>query len=183
FRSGHVDPETATAEVEPGCVHATLQAAAAPHGLRFGPDPSTHSRCTVGGMIGNNACGSRALGYGRTADNVRALDVVTVGGERLRLGSKQQPDSATLDALRDVVQRNLPTIRTRFGAFSRQISGYSLEHLLPENGFDAASFMAGTEGTLAVTLGAQVTLVPAPPVRHLLVLGYGSMAEAADNVP
>src|SRR5699024_5340079 len=83
---GPVDPDTATAEVEPRCVHATLQAAAAPHGLRFGPDPSTHSRCTVGGMIGNNACGSRALGYGRTADNVRALDVVTVGGERLQIG-------------------------------------------------------------------------------------------------
>ena len=66
-------------------VQASLQRAAAPYGLRFGPDPSTHNRCTIGGMIGNNACGPRALGYGKTADNVVALDVVTGSGERLRL--------------------------------------------------------------------------------------------------
>src|SRR3954469_19038058 len=71
-----VDPGTRTAVVEPGVVQAVLQAAARPHRLRFGPDPSTHNRCTVGGMIGNNACGSRALGYGRTSDNVVGLDVV-----------------------------------------------------------------------------------------------------------
>src|SRR3712207_1671067 len=82
-----VDPEARTAVVEPGVVQAALQAAARPHGLRFGPDPSTANRCTVGGMIGNNACGSRALGYGRTSDNVVALDVVTGGGDRLAPGS------------------------------------------------------------------------------------------------
>src|ERR671920_392523 len=81
-----VDPETRTAWVEPGVVQSVLQAAAAPHGLRFGPDPSTHNRCTIGGMIGNNACGPRALGYGKTADNVVALQVVTGSGERVRFG-------------------------------------------------------------------------------------------------
>src|SRR5690606_32871946 len=82
----HVDPERRTARVDPGAVHAVLQRAARPHGLRFGPDPSTHTRCTIGGMIGNNACGSRALAYGRTVDNVEALDVLTVDGRQLRLG-------------------------------------------------------------------------------------------------
>src|SRR5919107_5041191 len=80
-----VDAEARTATVEPGLVQAALQTAARPHGLRFGPDPSTHNRCTSGGKIGNNACGSRALGYGRTSDNVVALDVVTGGGARLDL--------------------------------------------------------------------------------------------------
>ena len=79
-----IDAEARTARVEPGVVQASLQVAAAPHGLRFGPDPSTHTRCTIGGMIGNNACGPRALGYGKTADNVVALDVITGSGERLR---------------------------------------------------------------------------------------------------
>ena len=179
-----IDPERRTAEVEPGTVHATLQRAAARHGLRFGPDPSTHTRCTVGGMIGNNACGSRALGYGRTADNVVALDVVSGGGERLSLGrDRARPSSALLDALDETVAAQLATIRTEFGRFTRQVSGYSLEHLLPERGRDAATFLAGSEGTLAVVLGATVRLVEDAPHRALAVLGYASMAEAADAVP
>ena len=178
-----IDPEAGSATVAPGAVHATLQRAAQRHGLRFGPDPSTHTRCTVGGMIGNNACGSRALGYGRTADNILGLDVVTVGGERLRLARGDSPESVTLTRLREVVTGGLGTIRTEFGRFGRQVSGYSLEHLLPERGFDVSTFLAGSEGTLAVTLGATVRLVRDPPHRQLLVLGYPSMAVAADNVP
>ncbi|MGH3424165.1 MAG: FAD-binding and (Fe-S)-binding domain-containing protein, partial [Nocardioidaceae bacterium] len=178
-----IDPDSGTAQVEPGAVHATLQRAASAHRLRFGPDPSTHNRCTVAGMIGNNACGSRALGYGRTADNVASLDVVTIGGERLRLQRGRPPASATLDNLRDVVSDGLETVRTEFGTFGRQVSGYSLEHLLPENAFDVSTFMAGTEGTLAVTVGAEVRLVRDPEFRRLLVLGYRSMADAADDVP
>lgn len=178
-----VDVEARQATVEPGTIHATLQRAVAGHGLRFGPDPSTHTRCTVGGMIGNNACGSRALAYGRTADNIRDLDVVTFGGERLLLRRGDSPESPTLDRLRSVVAGDLGTIRQEFGTFGRQVSGYSLEHLLPENGFDVSTFMAGTEGTLAVILGATVRLVEDPPHRRLLLLGYRDMAEAADNVP
>ncbi|EFQ81855.1 FAD binding domain protein [Aeromicrobium marinum DSM 15272] len=178
-----IDREAATARVDPGVVHAVLQRAAAPHGLRYGPDPSTHTRCTVGGMIGNNACGNRALGYGRSADNVSALEVVTAGGERLRLGSGPAPTSATLDRLRAEVGQRLAMVRTEFGTFGRQVSGYSLEHLLPERGFDVASFLAGTEGTLALVTGATVDLVRDPSWRHLVVLGYATMAEAADHVP
>ncbi|MCW2811217.1 MAG: FAD/FMN-containing dehydrogenase, partial [Friedmanniella sp.] len=141
-----IDPETRTARVQPGVVQSVLQAAAAPYGLRFGPDPSTHNRCTIGGMIGNNACGPRALGYGRSADNVVALDIVTGTGERLHLdGTQTAADSPVLAGLEKLVATNLATIRTEFGTFGRQVSGFSLEHLLPENGFGVAKFLAGTE--------------------------------------
>jgi FAD/FMN-containing dehydrogenase/Fe-S oxidoreductase len=178
-----IDRDTRTARIEPGIVLADLQRAARPYGLRFGPDPSTHNRCTVGGMIGNNACGSRALGYGRTSDNVTALDVVTGAGERLRLAESAVDSSPTLSALRDVVAGNLATIRTEFGRFGRQVSGYSLEHLLPERGFDVTKAFVGTEGTLGVVLGATVRLVPTPPATILVALGYADMASAADAVP
>ena len=178
-----LDVEARSATVEPGTVHATLQRAASTLGLRFGPDPSTHTRCTIGGMIGNNACGSRTLAYGRTADNILALDVVTIGGERIKLLRGDSPSSSTLDHLREVVGGGLGTIREEFGQFGRQVSGYSLEHLLPENGFDVSTFMAGTEGTLAVILESTVRLVKDPAYRRLLVLGYASMADAADHVP
>jgi FAD/FMN-containing dehydrogenase/Fe-S oxidoreductase len=177
-----VDAEARTATVQPGTVHARLQRAATSHGLRFGPDPSTHTRCTIGGMIGNNACGSRALGYGRTADNVVGLDVLTAAGERLRLGAGSAPPPA-LDDLFGLVDRHLATIRTELGRFPRQVSGYSLEHLLPERGRDAARFLVGSEGTLAVVLGATVRLVEDAPHRALAVLGYPTMFEAADAVP
>jgi FAD/FMN-containing dehydrogenase/Fe-S oxidoreductase len=167
-----IDPEARTAVVQPGVVHADLQRAAAPYGLRFGPDPSTHTRCTIGGMIGNNACGSRALGYGRTVDNVVALDVAH--------GPGAQDVEAQLAALAD---QHLAHIRTGFGRFSRQVSGYSLEHLLPENGRSLDRFLVGSEGTLGVVLGATVRLVEDETDRRLVVLGYPSMVDAADAVP
>ena len=178
-----IDVEAKTARVDPGVVHAALQRQLAGTGLRYGPDPSTHTRCTIGGMIGNNACGNRALGYGRAADNVAGLEIVTAQGEQLVVGREREASSATLDRLRGVVDANLSVIRTEFGRFSRQVSGYSLEHLLPEHGFDVASFLAGSEGTLAVITSATVDLVDDAPLRHLVVLGYPTMAEAADAVP
>jgi FAD/FMN-containing dehydrogenase/Fe-S oxidoreductase len=178
-----VDPEARVAVVEPGTVHATLQRAVAAHGLRFGPDPSTHTRCTIGGMIGNNACGSRALGYGRTVDNVERLDVVTGTGERLRLGAGTTTASPLLDDLDAVVRANLASARTEFGRFGRQVSGYAMEHLLPEHGRRVDRFLVGSEGTLSVTIGATVRLVEEPAHRALAVLGYPSMADAADAVP
>jgi FAD/FMN-containing dehydrogenase/Fe-S oxidoreductase len=178
-----VDREARTATVDPGVVQAALQTAARPHGLRFGPDPSTHNRCTVGGMIGNNACGSRALGYGRTSDNVIALDVVTGSGTRLTVGPGTGPRDGLLADLHRLVGGELATIRTEFGRFGRQVSGYSLEHLLPERGFDVARALVGSEGTLAVVLGATVRLVTDAPVRGLVVLGYPTMADAADATP
>ncbi len=184
-----VDAEERTAVAEPGTVLDSITAAAAPHGLRFGPDPSTHSRATIGGAIGNNACGSRALRYGRTADNVVALDVVTGSGTRFtarRPGRGPGPAGAgqeVLAPLTALVNDHLATVRTEFGRFTRQVSGYSLEHLLPENGTDVAKFLAGTEGTLALTLRATVRLVAAPKATALTVLGYADMAAAAEAVP
>ncbi|MCF6743785.1 FAD-binding oxidoreductase [Blastococcus sp. KM273128] len=178
-----IDAEARTATVDPGVVQAALQTAARPHGLRFGPDPSTHNRCTIGGMIGNNACGSRALGYGRTSDNVVGLDVVTGSGARLRLGPGTEPVPGVLEDLHRLVAGHLATVRTELGTFGRQVSGYSLEHLLPERGFDVARALVGSEGTLAVVLGATVRLVADAPVRGLVVLGYPSMADAADATP
>jgi len=174
-----VDAEARTATVEPGVVHATLQRAVVAQGLRFGPDPSSHSRCTVGGMIGNNACGSRALGYGRTSDNVVDLVVLLATGERIRT---TRPGSVVED-LGSLVDGHLATVRTELGRFSRQVSGYAVEHLLPEHGRDLTRFLVGSEGTLAVLLEATVRLVEDPPHRALAVLGYPSMAEAADAVP
>jgi FAD/FMN-containing dehydrogenase/Fe-S oxidoreductase len=180
-----LDPEARTARVEPGVVQSALQAVAAPHGLRFGPDPSTHNRCTIGGMIGNNACGPRALAFGKTSDNVLALEMITGSGEQITLGAPgaNHDHSASLGALKAVVQANLGTIRTEFGRFGRHVSGYSLEHLLPENRFDVTRFLAGTEGTLAVITSATVRLVADPPFKIMIALGYPTMADAADAAP
>lgn len=186
-RIAHLDPRHGAAIVEPGVVPAVLTAAAAPHRLRFGPDPSTVDRCTIGGMIGNNACGARALGYGRTADNLLGLSAITGTGERLTVATRTEADaiaaSPTLSALHRLVQANLGIIRTEFGRFSRQVSGYSLEHLLPENGFNAAAFLAGSEGTLAVVTGARLRLVAEPAHTALVALGYPDMVAAAAAMP
>ncbi|MEO8889270.1 MAG: FAD-binding oxidoreductase, partial [Jatrophihabitantaceae bacterium] len=181
-----VDPDARTAVVEPGTVLDDITAAAAPHGLRYGPDPSTHARATIGGSLGNNACGSRALKYGRTADNVVAIDLLLADGTELaarRLGRDGLlgggPIPTALDA---VVSARLELIRTEFGRFTRQVSGYSLEHLLPENGADVAKFLVGTEGTLGLIAGATVRLVQSPKAVALAVLGYRDMPAAADAV-
>ena len=178
-----LSPEQRTATVEPGVVHARLQAAAAPAGLRYGPDPSSHTRCTIGGMIGNNACGSRALGYGRTADTVRGLTVAFGTGELVSLPAGGGGGSPAARALVDLVDGHLGSVRTGFGRFSRQVSGYALEHLLPERGRRVDRFLVGSEGTLAVVLDATLDLVERPASTLLVVLGYPTMAEAADAVP
>ncbi|MGX1243686.1 FAD/FMN-containing dehydrogenase/Fe-S oxidoreductase [Streptomyces pseudovenezuelae] len=174
-----LDPASRTAVVQPGLVLDRLQDAAAPHGLRFGPDPSTHGRCTLGGMIGNNSCGSHSVAWGTTADSVHRLDVVTARGERLRLG---QGWAGAPDGLRELVDGELARLRTGFPELPRRISGYALDALLPENGADVARSFCGSEGTLGVLTEAVVQLVEAPRARALAVLGYadeGAAAEAA----
>lgn len=178
-----LDPEAGAAAVQPGVVQARLQRAAARHGLRFGPDPSTHDRCTIGGMIGNDSCGSRSLQYGRTSDNVLALDVLTGTGRRLRLAGAPDRDDPQLTALSEVTAGGLATIRTELGRFGRQVSGYALQHLLPEHGFDVRRALVGSEGTLAIVTSATVRLVRDPPHRMLAVLGFPDMVSAADATP
>ncbi|MEU6179293.1 FAD-binding and (Fe-S)-binding domain-containing protein [Streptomyces coeruleorubidus] len=172
-----LDPEARTAVVQPGLVLDRLQAAAAAHGLRFGPDPSTHSRCTLGGMIGNNSCGSHSVAWGTTADSVRELDVVTARGRRLRLG---QDWAGAPDGLRELVDGELARLRTGFPELPRRISGYALDALLPERGADVARSFCGSEGTLGVLTEAVVRLVEAPRARALAVLGYADESAAAE---
>jgi len=174
-----IDAESRTALVEPGVLLGSIQRAAAPHGLRFGPDPSTWARCTIGGMIGNNACGPRALAFGKTADNVLELEVVDGLGRRFTAGRGLDP----VPGLDRLVTENLELLRTELGPFERRISGYSLEHLLPERGRDLAKALVGTEGTVAAVLGACIRLVDMPREPVLIVLGYPDMASAADAVP
>jgi FAD/FMN-containing dehydrogenase/Fe-S oxidoreductase len=174
-----VDPESRTARVEPGVVLDDLRAAAAPHGLTFGPDPSTHSRCTLGGMIGNNSCGAHSVAWGTTLDNVVSLDVLTYDGVRRTVG----PDTELDPVLRALVDDNLAVLRTEFGRLGRQVSGYPLHHLLPERGRDLAKALVGTEGTCVTVLGATVRLVELPADPVLLVLGFADDVAAADAVP
>ncbi|MFJ8155257.1 FAD-binding and (Fe-S)-binding domain-containing protein [Streptomyces sp. NPDC094468] len=172
-----LDPVTRTAVVQPGLVLDRLQEAAAPHGLRFGPDPSTHSRCTLGGMIGNNSCGSHSVAWGTTADSVRELDVVTARGARLRLGRDW---AGAPPGLRELVEGELARLRTGFPDLPRRISGYALDALLPERGADVARAFCGSEGTLGILTEATVRLVEAPRARALAVLGYADESAAAE---
>ncbi|MEJ2629663.1 MAG: FAD-binding and (Fe-S)-binding domain-containing protein [Acidihalobacter sp.] len=189
-----LDPQARTAEVEPGVVCDVLRDAAETHGLTFGPDPSTHSRCTLGGMIGNNACGAHSVMAGKTAENIEALEILTYDGLRMRVGPTPEPELeaiiheggrkgeiyAGLKALRD---RYADAIRAQFPKIRRRVSGFNLEELLPENGFNVARALVGTEGTCVVTLSATARLVPSPRHRVLLVLGYADICVAADHAP
>lgn len=172
-----LDPGSRTAVVQPGVVLDRLQDAAAPHGLRFGPDPSTHSRCTLGGMIGNNSCGSHSVAWGTTADSVRELSVVTGQGTAVRLG---QDWAGAPDGLRPLVEGELARLRTGFPDLPRRISGYALDALLPEKGADVARSFCGSEGTLGVLTEAVLRLVEAPRARALAVLAYPDESAAAE---
>jgi FAD/FMN-containing dehydrogenase/Fe-S oxidoreductase len=176
-----VDPDARTARVEPGVICDDVRDAGAPHGLTFGPDPSTHNRCTIGGMIGNNACGSHSVAWGKTVDNVHAMDVLTYRGERLTLG-RGQSTGAIPERLRALGERYADDVRTSFPDLTRRVSGYNLDQLLPGGELDLAKAMVGTEGTCATVLNATVRLVESPPVRALAVLGFPDAYIAADNV-
>ncbi|MEU3069705.1 FAD-binding and (Fe-S)-binding domain-containing protein [Streptomyces sp. NPDC006906] len=177
-----VDPAARTAVVQPGVILDDLRAAAAPHGLTFGPDPSTHSRCTLGGMIGNNSCGAHSVAWGTTADNVRGLSVVRYGGQALRLERGSGAGPAGVDAL---VAGHLALLRTGYPDLPRRISGYALDALLPEHpgGPDPVRAFCGSEGTLGVVTEATVRLVEAPRARALAVLGYADESAAAEAAP
>ena len=178
-----IDPEARTATVEPGCVGSTLQAAAAKHGLRFGPDPSSQNRATIAGMVANNACGPHATAWGRTSDNIVSLNCVDGQGRRFTATTSHDAALSDVPGLSALIDSNLAPIRTQLGRFKRQVSGYSLEHLTPEGGRNLAAMLAGTEGTLVLILSITVRLVPLPDAPVLAALGYRSMIEAADDVP
>ena len=189
-----LDPERRAARVQPGVVLDQLREAAGRHGLTFGPDPATHAWCTLGGMIGNNACGVHGLLAGRTADNTERLRVLTYDGTELDAGPLSEAElaaaaraggrrGALYAALRDLRDRHAAAIRQRYPRIPRRVSGYNLDELLPERGFHLARALVGTESTCAVTLEATVRLVPSPPHRRLVVLGYPDAFTACDHVP
>ena len=189
-----VDTEQRTCVVEPGIVLDDLNRRLAPHGLMFGPKPSTHSHCTLGGMIGNNSCGASAQAYGKTVDSVRRLEVLAYDGTRMWTGRTSPQDYDAIVAaggrraelyagMRALADDHLADIRQGYPKIPRRVSGYNLDDLLPENGFHVARALTGSEGTLVTVLRAELDLVPVPAAEAMLVLGYPDICAAADDVP
>jgi FAD/FMN-containing dehydrogenase/Fe-S oxidoreductase len=196
---GEVDAERRLVSVEPGAINEHVNRKAGRHGLVFGPDPSTHAYCTIGGNVGNNSCGAHSvqamfLGEGgRTSDNVHSLEVLTYDGLRLRVGATTDEELERIvaaggrrgeiyRALRDLRDRYADLIRERYPHIPRRVSGYNLDDLLPERGFNVARALVGTEGTCVTVLGAELQLIPDPPAKCGVVLGYDDIANAGDHV-
>ncbi|MGC5360846.1 FAD-binding and (Fe-S)-binding domain-containing protein [Streptomyces sp. DT24] len=189
-----VDAGRRTCVVEPGIVLDELNRELSGHELKFGPKPSTHSHCSLGGMIGNNSCGASAQAYGKTVDNVRRLEILTYDGLRCWVGTTPDEEFERIVAaggrraelyreLRRIVDHHLGDVRRGFPRIPRRVSGYNLDSLLPENGFDVARALVGSEGTLVTVLHAELELVPVPPYESILLLGYDDICSAADDVP
>jgi len=193
-RVRQIDVEQRRAVVEPGVVQAQLNAIAAKYKLFFAPDPATKDRCTFGGMIGNNSCGAHSAAHGKTVDNLTSLEVLLYDGVRLSLGTGGEGEHAAAQAqggrvaelynrMRAIADRNAELVRARYPKIPRRVSGYNLDQLLSENGFNLARAMVGSEGTLAVVLNATVRLVPIPEKIALVVLGFDDVFAAADQTP
>ncbi|MDF1601940.1 FAD-binding and (Fe-S)-binding domain-containing protein [Nocardioides sp. YIM 152315] len=189
-----VDVDARRCVVEPGIVLDDLNRQLAPTGLRFGPEPATHQNCTLGGMIGNNSCGATAQRTGKVVDNVASLDVLLHDGTRFVCGPTDDETYAAIErrgdrrahvyrALRRLRDEHADLIRARYPDIPRRVSGYNLDSLLPEHGFDVAGLLVGSESTLVTVLRAELELVPVVPARSLVVLGFPDIATAADAVP
>ena len=188
----HVDPAARTALVEPGLVLAHLNAALRPHGLFFPVDPSTHARCTLGGMAGNNSCGSKSIRYGLMADNVHAIDALLADGTRHRFGAMPDNLGAEVPAqLADLVQRlrtlgaaEAEEIAARFPRQLRRVGGYNIDVLTPaaraagrEN---LARLLVGSEGTLAFSAAIELKLHPIKPRKVLGICQFPSFRRAME---
>jgi FAD/FMN-containing dehydrogenase/Fe-S oxidoreductase len=189
-----LNPNAKYARVQPGIILDDLRGRAERHKLTFGPDPATHTHCTLGGMIGNNSCGVHSLMAGKTVDNIDELDVLTYDGVRMRVGPTTDDELATIiegggrrgaiyAGMKSIRDRFADQIRVRYPKIPRRVSGYNLDELLPENGFHVARALVGSECTCVVILEAKCKLVDSPPARTLVVLGYRTIYEAADHVP
>lgn len=188
-----LDPKARRARVQPGIVLDELRDAAEKHTLTFAPDPSTHTHCTLGGMIGNNSCGVHSVMGGKTDDNVEELEILTYEGARMRVGPTSPTELERIiqaggaqgeiyAKLKRFMDRYAEQIRARYPKIPRRVSGYNLPQLLPENGFHVAKALVGSECTCITILEATVRLVYSPPVRSLLVLGYKDVFSAADHI-
>jgi FAD/FMN-containing dehydrogenase/Fe-S oxidoreductase len=189
-----LDPAANRARVEPGIVLDALRIEAEKHELTFAPDPATHSRCTLGGMIGNNSCGVHALMGGKTVDNIESLDILLYDGTRMRVGRTTEDELDAIIAgggrrseiyagLRRLRDTYADLVRQRFPDIPRRVSGYNLDQLLPENGFNVARALVGSEGTCVTILEAECELKPSPQHRRLVALGFADAFIAADHVP
>ena len=198
-----IDPVQKFARVQPGVVLDTLRNRAEVHQLTFAPDPSTHNRCTIGGMIGNNSCGTHSLLGGKTVDNVEELRILLYDGTQLTVGATSDSELDRIinqqganqqgsqhdrrgeiySRLRNIRDQYGHLIRARFPKIPRRVSGYNLDELLPESGFNVARALVGTEGTCAIVLEAKLKLIHSPQHRTLVGLGYADAFQAADHVP
>jgi FAD/FMN-containing dehydrogenase/Fe-S oxidoreductase len=189
-----IDPARRIARVQPGVVLDSLRAAAEKYHLTFAPDPATHDRCTLGGMIGNNSCGVHSVMAGKTDDNIEALEILTYGGERMKVGATSPADLQRIceagghrgeiyTRLQRIAAAYGDLVRQRFPNIPRRVSGYNLNYLLPENAFHVARSLVGSEGTCVTILEATCRLVESPPERVLLVIAYPDIYQCADHVP
>ncbi|MGT0194377.1 FAD-binding and (Fe-S)-binding domain-containing protein [Burkholderia pyrrocinia] len=189
-----IDTDARIATIQPGVICDQLKNSAAKVGLTFGPDPATHSRCTLGGMIGNNSCGAHSVMAGKTAENIESLEILTYDGERFWVGPTDESAfnahlaaggrrAEIVNQLKELVDRYGDAIRKGFPKLKRRVSGYSLDQLLPENGFNIARALVGSEGTCATVLRATTKLVTNPTHRVLAVFGFPTIFDAADCVP
>jgi len=189
-----IDPARRIARVQPGVILDHLRNAAEKYHLTFGPDPATHDRCTIGGMIGNNSCGVHSVMAGKTDDNIEALEILTYDGLRLRVGQTGEDELQKIigeSGRRGQIYAGLETLREKYSTLVRQrypdiprrVSGYNLNYLLPENGFHVARALVGSEGTCVTVLEATCRLVESPPARVLLVIAYPDIYQCADRVP
>jgi len=189
-----IDAERRFARVRPGLIRDDLtRRTEERHRLTFAPDTSTHEYATFGGMIGSNSCGVHSVMGGRTSDNVEELEVLTYDGLRMRVGATSEEELEEIIAeggrrgeiyrgMRDLRDRYADLIRERYPDIPRRVSGYNLDDLLPENGFHVARAITGSEGTLATVLEAKVRLLPSPPERALVALGFPDVYIAGDHV-
>ncbi len=189
-----LNPAGRYARVQPGVVLDDLRDAAEEHHLTFGPDPSTHNRCTLGGMIGNNSSGAHGLMAGKVQENVEELRVLLYDGTILTVGPTSSAERARIIAAggrRGEIYQGLMRLRDRYGelvrqrfvAIPRRVSGYNLDELQQETEFNVARALVGSEGTCAIVLEAKVRLVPSPPFKSLVCLGCSDVFVAADLVP
>src|ERR1700732_1315657 len=189
-----IDPAKRIARVQPGVVLDDLRNAAEKHHLTFGPDPATHDRCTLGGMIGNNSCGAHSVMAGKTDDNIEELKILTYDGVRMKVGQTSDGELAKIIAeggrrgeiyagLKKLGDTYSDLIQKRYPKIPRRVSGYNLNYLLPENGFHVARALVGSEGTCVTVLEAMCRLVESPPERVLLVIAYPDVYQCADHVP
>jgi FAD/FMN-containing dehydrogenase/Fe-S oxidoreductase len=189
-----IDPVRRIARVQPGVILDHLRNAAEKHHLTFAPDPSTHDRCTLGGMIGNNSCGVHSVMAGKTDDNIEELDVLTYDGLRLKVGQTSEEQLQKIIAeggrrgqiyagLKTLQEKYSALVRERYPNIPRRVSGYNLNYLLPENGFHVARALVGSEGTCVTVLEATCRLVESPPARVLLLIAYPDIYQCADRVP